>query len=135
MTKRNKIVYWVSTIWLALGMASTGMVQLFKMEAEVDNMAQLGYPVYFLTLLGIWKMLGVVAVLIPKFPLLKEWAYAGFFFAMSGATFSRIASGDSLNEILPSLLLLILTAVSWHFRPADRKISSVNQTSFVRTPN
>jgi uncharacterized membrane protein YphA (DoxX/SURF4 family) len=134
MTKRNKIVYWVSTIWLALGMASTGMVQLFKMEAEVDNMAQLGYPVYFLTLLGIWKMLGVVAVLIPKFPLLKEWAYAGFFFAMSGATFSRIASGDSLNEILPSLLLLILTAVSWHFRPADRKISSVNQTSFVRTP-
>jgi uncharacterized membrane protein YphA (DoxX/SURF4 family) len=135
MTKRNKIVYWVSTIWLALGMASTGMVQLFKMEAEVDNMAQLGYPVYFLTLLGIWKMLGVVAVLIPKFPLLKEWAYAGFFFAMSGATFSRIASGDSLNEILPSLLLLILTAVSWHFRPADRKISSVNQTSFVQTPN
>jgi uncharacterized membrane protein YphA (DoxX/SURF4 family) len=134
MTKRNKIVYWVSTIWLALGMASTGMVQLFKMEAEVDNMAQLGYPVYFLTLLGIWKMLGVVAVLIPKFPLLKEWAYAGFFFAMSGATFSRIASGDSLNEILPSLLLLILTAVSWHFRPADRKISSVNQTSFVQTP-
>jgi uncharacterized membrane protein YphA (DoxX/SURF4 family) len=134
MTKRNKIVYWVSTIWLALGMASTGMVQLFKMEAEVDNMAQLGYPVYFLTLLGIWKMLGVVAVLIPKFPLLKEWAYAGFFFAMSGATFSRIASGDSLNEILPSLLLLILTAVSWHFRPADRKTSSVNQTSFVRTP-
>jgi uncharacterized membrane protein YphA (DoxX/SURF4 family) len=93
-------------------------------------MTQLGYPVYFLTLLGIWKMLGVVAVLIPKFPLLKEWAYAGFFFAMSGATFSRIASGDSINEIFPSLLLLILTVVSWYFRPADRKISLVNQTSF-----
>jgi uncharacterized membrane protein len=127
MTKRNKIIYWIATIWLALGMLSTGTVQLFKVEEEVDNITQLGYPVYFLTILGIWKILGVVAVLIPKFHLLKEWAYAGFFFAMSGATFSRIASGDSINEIAPSLLLLILTVVSWYFRPADRKIISVNQ--------
>ncbi len=57
----------------------------------------------------------------------KEWAYAGFFFAMSGAVFSHIASGDSMNEIVPSLLLLILIVVSWYFRPADRKIISVNQ--------
>jgi hypothetical protein len=75
------------------------------------------------------EILGVVAVLIPKFPLLKEWAYAGFFFAMSGAVFSHIASGDSMNEIVPSLLLLILTVISWYFRPADRKIISVNQYS------
>jgi hypothetical protein len=130
MTKRNKIVYWVSTLWLALGMVSTGVVQLLKGEAEVANMTQLGYPLYFLTLLGIWKMLGVAAVLVPKFPLLKEWAYAGFFFAMSGATFSRIASGHSLTETFPSLLLLILTVVSWYFRPTDRKMSSVHQVSF-----
>ena len=129
MTKRNKIVYWISTIWLALGMLSTGIVQLAKGEAEVDNMTRLGYPVYVLTLLGIWKILGVAAVLIPKFPLFKEWAYAGFFFAMSGATFSRLAAGDSINEILPSLLLLILTVVSWYFRPADRRMGSVNQTA------
>jgi uncharacterized membrane protein YphA (DoxX/SURF4 family) len=125
MTKRNKIIYWIATLWLALGMLSTGIVQLSKTEAEVDNITQLGYPAYFLTMLGIWKILGVIALLIPKFPLLKEWAYAGFFFAMSGATFSRIASGDSVNELLPSLLLLTLTAVSWYFRPADRKIISV----------
>ncbi len=56
-----------------------------------------------------------------------KWAYAGFFFAMSGAVFSHIALGDSMNEIAPSLLLLILTVVSWYFRPADRKIISVNQ--------
>ena len=87
----------------------------------------LGYPVYFLTILGVWKILGVVAVLIPKFPLLKEWAYAGFFFAMSGAIFSHIALGNSMKEIFPPLLLLILTVVSWYFRPADRKIISVNQ--------
>lgn len=130
MTKRNKIIYWISTIWLALGMLSTGTVQLFKVQAGaggVDIITHLGYPIYLLTLLGVWKILGVVAVLIPKFSLLKEWAYAGFFFAMSGAVFSHIASGDTMNEIFPSLLLLILTVVSWYFRPADRKIISVNQ--------
>ena len=134
MTKRNlpagkagKIIYWISTIWLALGMLSTGIVQLFKVKGKVDFIINMGYPVYFLTILGVWKILGVVALLIPKFPLLKEWAYAGFFFAMSGAVFSHIASGNSVNEIFPPLLLLILTVVSWYFRHADRKIVSVNQ--------
>jgi uncharacterized membrane protein YphA (DoxX/SURF4 family) len=126
MTKRNKIIYWISTLWLALGMLSTGTVQLIKMKADVDNIIQLGYPIYLLTILGIWKILGVAAVLIPKFPLLKEWAYAGFFFAMSGAVISHIVSGNSVNEIFPSLLLLILTVVSWYFRPVDRKAMSVN---------
>ena len=79
-----------------------------------------------LTLLGIGKLLGVIAVLIPKFPLLKEWAYAGFFFIMSGAIFSHIASGDVINAIFPSLLLLILTVISWYFRPASRRGMTVN---------
>ena len=127
MAKRNKVIYWISTGWLALGMLSTGIVQLLKIKEEVNSITQLGYPAYFLTLIGIWKILGVVAVLIPAFPLLKEWAYAGFFFAMSGAVFSHIASGDSINEIFPSLLLLILTGVSWYFRPADKKIELVNR--------
>lgn len=127
MTKRNKIIYWVSTIWLALGMLSTGIVQLLKPEEEIARITHLGYPVYFLTILGVWKILGVVAVLIPEFPRLKEWAYAGFFFAMSGALFSHLASGDSASEIFPSLLLLILIAASWYFRPANRKIISVSQ--------
>jgi uncharacterized membrane protein YphA (DoxX/SURF4 family) len=127
MTKTTKIIYWVATIWLALGMLSTGIVQLLKMKEEVDMMTQLGYPLYFLTILGVWKIVGVIAVLIPKFPLLKEWAYAGFFFAMSGAIFSHIASGDGALEFFGPVLLLILTMVSWYFRPADRKIISVNQ--------
>jgi len=127
MAKRNKIIYWISTIWLALGMLSTGIVQLINMKEEEDFILDLGYPFYFKPILGIWKILGVVAVLIPKFPLLKEWAYAGFFFAMSGAIFSHIASDNSINHILPPLLLLVLTVVSWYFRPADRKIISVIQ--------
>ena len=127
MTKTNKIIYWISTIWLALGMLSTGAIQLFRLKADVDQMTHLGYPVYLLTILGVWKILGVAAVLIPKFPLLKEWAYAGFFFAMSGAVISHIVLGDSVKEIFPPLLLLILTVVSWYFRPENRKVISVDQ--------
>lgn len=121
MKNRNKIIYWVSTLWLALGMLSAGIVQLFQMKEETEFIINLGYPVYFLTLLGIWKILGVIAVLIPRFPLLKEWAYAGFFFMMSGAAFSHIAS-NTIDEIFPALLLLVLTVVSWYFRPSERKI-------------
>lgn len=131
MKKRNTIIYWIATIWLSLGMLSTGAVQLLQLKGEgpgsVDSMAQLGYPAYFVTILGVCKILGVVALLIPKFPLIKEWAYAGFFFMMSGAMFTHIAAGNAMSEIFPSLLLLILTVVSWYFRPADRKLVLVNQ--------
>ena len=131
MTKRNKIIYWIATIWLSLGMLSTGTVQLLKLKGDgpgsLDSMTHLGYPVYFVTILGICKILGVVVLLIPKFPLLKEWAYAGFFFMMSGAIFTHIAAGNSISEIFPSLLLLILTVVSWYFRPADSKLILANQ--------
>ena len=124
--KAGKIIYWIATIWLALGMVATGAGQLFKAKAGqggAEMITHLGYPVYLLTLLGIWKILGAAAVLVPKFPLLKEWAYAGFFFIMSGAIFSHIAIGDSVKEIFPSLFLLILTVLSWYFRSADRKIA------------
>jgi hypothetical protein len=132
MTLRNKIIYWIATLWLALGMFSTGIVQIIRIKEEeggnispggVHSLSHLGYPVYLLTLLGVWKMLGVIAVLVPKFPLVKEWAYAGFFFIMSGAIFSHLASGDSWNDIFPSVLLLVLTVISWYFRPADRRIN------------
>jgi len=122
MTKRNKIIYWIATIWLALGMLSSGIVQLLKVQADIDFIIRLGYPVYFLTILGFWKILGVIVLLIPKFPLQKEWAYAGFFFAMSGAVYSHIAMGNPMKDIFPPLFLLMLTVVSWYFRPSDRKI-------------
>ncbi|WP_126974162.1 DoxX family protein [Gynurincola endophyticus] len=126
MTKRNKIIYWIATAWLALGMLSTGIVQLIQMQEEVDKTSVgLGYPAYFLTILGIWKLLGVIAILIPKFPLLKEWAYAGFFFVMSGAIISHIVSGDAFIDLFGPLLLLVLTFVSWYFRPSDRKLTAV----------
>jgi uncharacterized membrane protein YphA (DoxX/SURF4 family) len=128
MTKRNKIIYWVATVWLALGMVSTGIVQLIKMQEEVEKTSlHLGYPTYFLVIIGVWKLLGVIAILIPKYPLLKEWAYAGLFFVMSGAIFSHIACGDSAMEFFGPTLLILLTIVSWYFRPEERKIKFDNQ--------
>ena len=124
MSKRNKIIYWIATIWLSLGMTSTGIVQLIRMKEETMMMAHLGYPEYLLTLLGVWKLLGVIAVLLPRLPLLKEWAYAGFFFAMSGAVYSHFMVEDGAKAYFGPTLLILLTIVSWYFRPADRKLQA-----------
>ncbi|HJW30739.1 MAG TPA: DoxX family protein, partial [Saprospiraceae bacterium] len=125
MKKRDKIIYWISTLWLGAGMLATGVQQLMKVQLQgalsppgVYGITELGYPVYVLTILGFWKILGVVALLIPKYPLLKEWAYAGVFFLLTGAIYSHIAVHHPAKELFPSLLLLVLAALSWYFRPA-----------------
>lgn len=122
MSKRNKIIYWIATLWLSLGMASTGIVQVLRLKEETEFVLLLGYPAYFLTIIGVWKLLGVVAVLVPKLPVVKEWAYAGFFFVSSGALISQLAMGHTaIGEWFPAVLLLILTIISWYYRPAGRK--------------
>lgn len=122
MEKRNKIIYWVITIFLSSGMTAGGIQQMLQIGGYNEIVARLGYPLYLLSILGVWKILGVVAILIPKFPLLKEWAYAGFFFAMSGAFISHLVVGEPFTEAMPSLTLLAATVLSWYFRPAERKI-------------
>lgn len=122
MNKKKKIAYWFFTCWLALGMTSTGIVQLLRLPEGVQDVLELGYPAYFLTLIGVWKLLGVVAVLLPRLPVLKEWAYAGFFFLMTGAMISHIVSGHGFGKIFPSVLLLTITLISWALRPVERKV-------------
>jgi hypothetical protein len=100
-----------------------GLAFIRKIKEETAMMDRLGYPIYFLTIIGIWKLLGVVVVLMPKLPVVKEWAYAGFFFVMSGAVFSHIAVGDPAVDLFGPTLLIVLTVVSWYFRPADRKLA------------
>ena len=128
MSRTEKIIYWVSTLWLALGMVSTGLLQLTFQYAEgalsppgVYGMIHLGFPIYLLAFLGVCKILGTIALLVPKFPIVKEWAYAGFFFLLAGAWYAHIAVGDPFVELLPSLLLLVLLGLSWYYRPADRR--------------
>ena len=79
MTKRNKIIYWVSTIWLAVAMLASGVPQILLTKSFADIMVPLGYPQYFMCILGAWKIPGVIAILIPKFALLRKWAYAASF--------------------------------------------------------
>jgi hypothetical protein len=129
MTKTQKITYWLTAVVLASALTATGIQQLLRVEAVgalapayAWGIVQLGYPVYVLTILGTWKLLGAVAILVPKYPLLKEWAYAGIFFLLTGALFSHIASGNAWDEFIPATFLLILTILSWYLRPADRNL-------------
>lgn len=126
MEKRKKIIYWVVTVFLSIGMLAGGIQQMLQIGGYNEIITKLHYPLYVLSILGVWKILGVIAILIPKFPLLKEWAYAGFFFAMSGAAISHFAVGQSFTEAIPALVLLAVTVLSWYFRPSDRKIITKN---------
>jgi uncharacterized membrane protein YphA (DoxX/SURF4 family) len=132
MTKAQKATYWVATVVLALGLLGTGIQQLLRVEAEgalgppfAWGIVQLGYPVYILTILGIWKILAAITILIPHYPLLKEWAYAGIFFLLTGALFSHVASGHPWTELIAAITLLALTILSWYFRPAERKLRAL----------
>ncbi len=133
-SRRNKIIYWIVSVWLALGMTSTGIVQLVRMKEEVEKTSlNLGYPEYFLTILGIWKILGVISVLIPGYSLLKEWAYAGFFFVTTGAIISHLVMGSGAVDFIGPILLLLLTIVSWQYRPAGRTLKKVDSSFMVRS--
>ena len=125
--KRKRIVYWFFTLWMSLGMVSTAIVQLMKNKDELANFTNLGYPAYLMTIIGVWKLLGVIAILIPKRLLLKEWAYAGFFFVMSGAVISHLIVGDIAGRTFPAVLLLVLVIISWYSRPANRKITIIEK--------
>lgn len=133
MTKTQKIIYWLATVVLVFGLLASGIQQLLRMEVKgalappfVWGIEQLGYPVYVLTILGVWKILGAVAILIPKYPLLKEWAYAGIFFLFTGALFSHVVSNHPWPELIPAIVLLTLTILSWYSRPSDRRLLKSN---------
>jgi uncharacterized membrane protein len=123
MTSRNKIIYWVSTTLLCFGMLVSGISQILHVKEMNELIMHVGYPLYFMYIIGVWKILGVVAILIPKFTLVKEWAYAGFFFLMTGALISHIAMGDAAKAIFGPLFQTVFIVLSWYFRPANRKIN------------
>jgi hypothetical protein len=123
MKKGNKIIYWVATTLLAAGMLGSGISQLFHVKEMDEIITHVGYPMYIMYIIGTWKILGVIAILIPNYPLLKEWAYAGFFFLMTGALLSHLFIGDSGNAIFGPLFQTVFVLLSWYFRPAERKIN------------
>jgi hypothetical protein len=122
-TKKQLIAYRIITGLLTLGMFSGGIAQLLRAKWNVEGMVHLGYPLYFLAIVGTWKILGVVALLIPGYGLVKEWAYAGFFFLMTGAVVSHLASGDRITQVIAQSIFVVLIVLSRELRPANRKLS------------
>ena len=127
MEKRNLAIYWTATGLMSVGMLGSGLAQIAHAKEMVDLVVPLGYPLYILYIIGVWKILGVTAILVPGFKLLKEWAYAGFFFVMTGALISHLASGDySIKGMIGPFMQTIFIILSWYFRPANRKIITSN---------
>ena len=127
MTAKTKsIAYWTTTILVALPIGMGGIAQVTHAQATIDGVVHaLGYPLYFLTILGLWKALGAIAILVPRFPRLKEWAYAGIFFDLTGAVASSAAVGGHAADaplILAPLILAVFAVASWALRPESRRI-------------
>lgn len=117
--KVRVITYWVITGLISLVFLNGGINDIFKQEPYYGLLLKLGYPAYVSVVLGVWKTLGVIALLVPKFKLIKEWAYAGFFFLLTGAIISHLQIGDT---IIFQTIILILLGLSWYLRPANRRL-------------
>lgn len=122
MTTRN-VGYWITTGLVALAFAFGGIADLARFPDVVAGMSHLGYPVYVASLLGFWKVLGALAILAPGTPRIKEWAYAGMFFDLTGAAYSHASSGDPVGRILTPIVILGLVAASWALRSDARALT------------
>jgi hypothetical protein len=124
-TKTKNIAYWTTTILTAFFMTG-GLAQIAQFRANPHGVVPvLGYPMYFFAILGFWKVLGAIAILVPRYPRLKEWAYAGIFFDLTGAAASCAAVGGYgayAFHIIAPLLIAGLTVASWALRPQSRVI-------------
>lgn len=125
-TKAKNIAYWTTTVLIAFFIGSGGVAQMAQFAGNPHGVVPaLGYPMYFFAILGFWKVLGAIAILVPRFPRLKEWAYAGIFFDLTGAAASCAAVGGYgvyAFHILAPLILAVLAMASWALRPQSRTI-------------
>jgi len=121
--ERNRaIAYWVATALLVFELVLGGVWDVLRVPHVRAVMERLGYPTYFVVILGVWKLLGAVALAIPRFPRLKEWAYAGMVFNLTGALISHVASGDIEPGPMAYLVMMIgATAASWFLRPPSSR--------------
>ncbi|MBX7152693.1 DoxX family protein [bacterium] len=120
--KVKTVIYWIATGLTVLNYAFGGVMYMSANEQVAAGMAQLGYPLYFAVMLGVWKFLGAIALAVPKFPLVKEWAYAGMFFNLTSAAISNAVVGNPAGDVIAPLIGLVLVIVSWALRPASRRM-------------
>jgi hypothetical protein len=123
LSRRRLTAYWVATALLVFELAMGGVWDILRVPQVRDLIARLGFPQYFLVILGIWKILGAVALPIPRFPRLKEWAYAGAIFDLTGAVASLTAAGmASAAPVAYQIVMIIVAIASWALRPPSRRL-------------
>lgn len=133
--RARTIAYWIATIFGPASFVIGGYLHLVRDPQVMATLAHLGYPAYFATILGTWKLLGAIAIVAPGLPRLKEWAYAGFFFDLTGAAATRAFVGDGAADILAPLGFLALVMASRALGHARRNTSAeqvnLSQAVFV----
>ena len=127
--KTRTIAYWITTGLLAFAFLAGGLFDMSGSPEVAASLAHLGYPAYFATLLGAWKVLGGLAIVVPGMPRLKEWAYAGMVFDLTGAVVSHVAVGDAVAQLVAPVVLLGIVAASWALRPAGRVLGGLQRAS------
>jgi uncharacterized membrane protein YphA (DoxX/SURF4 family) len=120
--RSRSIAYWITTGLLALECGVGGVMGALRLPPFSEIMSHLGYPAYFMTIIGLWYMLAAVAILAPRFPRLKEWTYAGLVFVYTGAAASRLAVGDPAVTLVGPIIFTALVAASWALRPLARRV-------------
>ena len=126
--KAKVIAYWVCTAVIALCIGSGGAAQALRVPQNVEGMTALGYPLHFIVLLGVWKVLGALTLLAPRLRLVKEWAYAGIFIDLSGAAVASAANGGAAFHVIAPIVLIGFLAASWALRPESRRLPGAKIT-------
>jgi uncharacterized membrane protein YphA (DoxX/SURF4 family) len=120
-SRGRTIAYWATTVLVAAESMLGGVWDILQIPYVRADIESLGYPTYLLVIIGVWKMLGAVAVLVPRFPRLKEWAYAGMFFNYTGAVASHLAMGHGADSVAYPIIITGLVVASWALRPSARR--------------
>ncbi len=114
--------YWACTSFVALTALGAGTMDILHVQPLYGLLLHLGYPSYFAVILGVWKVLGAIVLVVPRYPLVKEWAYAGMVIDYSSAVISHLASGDGAGAIVGPIFSMVVLAASWHLRPRSRRL-------------
>ena len=122
---RRSIAYWVATAIVAGNAAVAGMIDILRVQPFFGILLHLGYPAYFGTILGTWKVLGAIAILAPRYPRVKEWAYAGSFIDYTAAIASYVAVGDGVaSNLVGPIVSIVFLFVSWALRSPSRRVAA-----------
>ena len=125
MANSKSIAYWICTALVAFFILPGGVIYVMRVPQAVQGVNQLGFPTYFVVFLGVWKILGPIAILAPGFPRLKEWAYAGIFFDLSGAAVASAATGGAWWHVAAPLSIAVILFGSWALRPPSRVLGTI----------